>query len=70
MSIIEYARKTDIKKGLNDRFKELYPHVELTLTKLVKSVTDPLTKITVDSLSLSHLHTHTHTHTQDQEEVA
>ena len=39
VSIIEYARKADIKKGLNDRFKEIYPHVELSLTKLDKSVT-------------------------------
>ena len=38
MSIIEYAKKSDIKKAVNDRFKELYPQVEISLTKLIKSV--------------------------------
>jgi hypothetical protein len=38
VSIIEYSKKSDIKKGLNDRFKETYPHIEVSLTKLRKSV--------------------------------
>ena len=65
VSIIEYARKADIKKGLNDRFKEIYPHVELSLTKLDKSVTSvpcPLSESAPDSGLTSLL-------LQDQEKV-
>ena len=29
-----YAREIDIKRGINEQFKDVYPHITITLSKI------------------------------------
>ena len=34
VSVIEYRKAEDEKKHLNQRFKDVFPHIQLTLSKI------------------------------------
>ena len=34
VTIMAHARDVDIKRGINEQFKEIYPHINITLSKI------------------------------------